>query len=148
MRTFFRYFASRDEILAALPRRQLERVSDLVRDRPHEEGLIAAFSAGITQAQQLDDESDMVLLWGIAIHRSPDSAMLAMAHCAVSMSDTFQALVAERLGVDRNDQRVAALAAALSGLVGFAYSQWVLEGGKGSLAAKLNDAFTALDELR
>ena len=148
MRTFFRYFASRDEILAALPRRKLEQVSALVRDRPAQEGLIEAFSAAIERAQELNAESDMVLLWGIAIHRSPESAMMAMAHCAVSMSDSFEMVIAERLGVDRSDIRAGALAAALSGLIGFAYSQWVLQGGTGSLATKLADAFAVLAELR
>ena len=38
-RTFFRYFATRDEVLAALPRRSLGRLSELVRARPPSESV-------------------------------------------------------------------------------------------------------------
>src|SRR5215471_14345997 len=44
-RTFFRYFATREEILATLPNRSLAQISERVRSRPASESLLQAFAA-------------------------------------------------------------------------------------------------------
>jgi AcrR family transcriptional regulator len=148
MRTYFRYFAGRDDVLAALPMRKLEAISHFVRARPPEETLVEALSRAVAAAQASETELDMVLLWGIAVHRSPDAALKAMAHSALSMNSVFQTIVAERLGIDEFDLRAGALGAAISGLVAFAYSRWVAKGGVGSLADMLAESFATLSEFR
>ncbi len=148
MRTFFRYFAGRDDLLAALPMRKLEAISNLVRARPPEESLVQALLRAVAAAQGADPEMEMVLLWGIAVHRSPDAALEAMAHSTLTMNGTFQAIVAERLGIDESDPQAGALGAAISGLVAYAYSRWVSEGGVGSLADMLAESFATLSKLR
>jgi AcrR family transcriptional regulator len=148
MRTFFRYFAGRDDVLAALPMRKLEAISDCARARPAEETLLEALSGAVAASQASETELDMVLLWGIAVHRSPDAALKAMAHSALSMNGIFQALMAERLGIDEFDPKAGALGAAISGLIAFTFSRWVSEGGVGSLADMLTESFAALSEFR
>jgi AcrR family transcriptional regulator len=147
VRTWFRYFAGRDEVFAALPMRKLERISDLVRARPTEETLVEAFSQAVAAAQATETESEMVLLWGIAVHRSPEPALRAMAHTALTMTGVFQAIIAERLGTDPLDPRAGALGAAFSGLVAYSYQRWVAEGGTGSLADMVAESFAVMSEL-
>jgi AcrR family transcriptional regulator len=147
VRTWFRYFAGRDEVLAALPMRKLELISNFVRARPPEESLVEAFSGAVGAAQEAETELDMVLLWGIAVHRSPEPALRAMAHTALTMNGVFQEIIAERLGIDRFDPRAGALGAAFSGLVAYSYQRWVAEGGTGSLADMLAESFAVLSEL-
>jgi AcrR family transcriptional regulator len=147
VRTWFRYFAGRDEVLAALPMRKLELISNFVRARPPEESLVEAFSGAVGAAQEAETELDMVLLWGIAVHRSPEPALRAMAHTALTMNGIFQAIIAERLGIDQFDPRAGALGAAFSGLVAYSYQRWVAEGGTGSLAGMLAESFAVLSEL-
>jgi AcrR family transcriptional regulator len=147
VRTWFRYFAGRDEIFAALPMRKLELISSSVRARPAKETLVEAFSEAVAASQAAETESDMVLLWGIAVHRSPDPALRAMAHTALTMTGTFQEIVAERLGIDQFDSRAGALGAAFSGLVAYSYQRWVAEGGTGSLADMLAESFVVLLEV-
>jgi AcrR family transcriptional regulator len=148
IRTFFRYFAGRDDVLAGLPMRKLETISIFARARPPEETLVEALSGAVAAAQASETELDMVLLWGVAVHRSPEGAVKAMAHSALTMNAVFQALVAERLGIDEFDPKAGALGAAISGLVAFAFSRWVSEGGVGSLAHMLAESFATLSEFR
>jgi AcrR family transcriptional regulator len=147
VRTWFRYFAGRDDVFAALPIRKLELITTFVRARPSEESLVEAFSAAVATAQATETELDMVLLWGIAVHRSPESAHRAMAHSALTMNGAFQAIIAERLGIDESDPKAGALGAAFSGLVTYTFSRWVDEGGTGSLADMLAGSFAVLSEL-
>jgi len=147
VRTWFRYFAGRDEVFAALPMRKLELISDFVRSRPPDETLVEAFSGAVATAQATETELDMVLVWGIAVHRSPEPARRAMAHSALTMNGVFQAVIAERLGIDEADPKAGALGAAFSGLVTYTFSRWVAEGGTGSLADMLARSFAALSEL-
>jgi AcrR family transcriptional regulator len=147
VRTWFRYFAGRDEVFAALPMRKLELVTTFVRARPREEGLLEVFSEAVAASQEAETELDMVLLWGIAVHRSPEPALRAMAHSALIMNGVFQAVIAERLEIDEFDPKAGALGAAFSGLVAYSYQRWVAEGGAGSLAETLAASFAALSEL-
>jgi AcrR family transcriptional regulator len=147
VRTWFRYFAGRDEVFAALPMRKLALITTFVRARPRDEGLLEAFSQAVAASQEAETELDMVLLWGIAVHRSPEPALRAMAHSALTMTRVFQAIIAERLGINELDPRAGALGAAFSGLVAYTYQQWVAEGGTGPLADTLVASFAALSEL-
>ena len=148
MRTFFRYFASRDDILAALPRRQLEQMSERVRRRPPSESLADAFAAAEQEVDASPEERELVLLWGIVVHRSPDAAAAAMGRSAVDMQRAFGQLVAERLGVTPDDARAGALGAALAGVVGFTYGRWVEDGGQGRLDEMVTGAFRALADFQ
>ena len=147
VRTWFRYFAGRDDVFAALPLRKLELISNLVRARPPEETLVEAFSAAVAASQAEETELEMVLLWGVAVHRSPEPALKAMALSALTMTGVFQGIIAERLGIDMFDPKAGALGAAFSGLVAYSYQRWVAEGGTGSLAEMLAESFAVLSEL-
>jgi AcrR family transcriptional regulator len=147
VRTWFRYFAGRDDVFAALPMRKLEIITNFVRARPSEESLVEAFSAAVAAAQATETELDMVLLWGIAVHRSPAPARRAMAHSALTMNGAFQAIIAERLGIEEVDPKAGALGAAFAGLVTYTFSRWVAGGGTGSLADMLAGSFAVLSEL-
>lgn len=147
VRTWFRYFAGRDDVFAALPMRKLELISNLVRGRPAEETLVEAFSRAVAAAQATETEMEMVLLWGIAVHRSPEPALKSMAHSALTMAGVFQAIIAERLGIDQIDPKAGALGATFAGLVAYSYQRWVAEGGTGSLADMLAESFGVLSEV-
>jgi AcrR family transcriptional regulator len=149
-RTFFRYFATRDEVLAALPGRALTRVSEAVRARPAGESLIQAFSAaGVISGEDSDDsdDSEFWLVWGQAVLRSPTAAALAMSHSAVSMEDTFRDVAAQRLQIPAEDPRVGVLGVAIAAVVAFTYRSWVLDDGREPLGKVLAQAFEALRDL-
>ena len=73
-RTFFRYYASRDDILAAFPRRLIGRLAQHVRDRPPTESVIAAFAAAERLIENIPEDEDYLTLWRKVIESSPDVA--------------------------------------------------------------------------
>jgi AcrR family transcriptional regulator len=153
MRTFFRYFGSRDEVLASLPRGLTELLCARVRARPAHESLIEAFSAAVRETEEErgeggEQDRELLLAWGLAVHRSPETVLLALAHGAVSTAAAFQTAVTARLGVEPDDTRAGAYAAALSGVVSYAFERWVARGGADSLSATLLDALATLPDLR
>jgi AcrR family transcriptional regulator len=146
-RTFFRYFASRDDILVGVPRRALAGLSERVRARPSSESVIEAFAAA-GQGGHDPDEAELVYLWGIVVTRAPEAAARAFGHSAVGMVGVFQELIAERLGLDAESPRAGVLAAAIAGVVSFTYMAWLEEDGRMPLGKKLAEAFDALNDLR
>jgi AcrR family transcriptional regulator len=147
-RTFFRYFANRDEILAAVPRRALENLSECLKARPRSESILEAFAAAGRAADDDDDRRELVLLWGIVVHRSPTAATKALTQATVGMVETFQALIADRLGLDPDDQRAGTLGAALAGAVSFTYRRWVQSTGRMDLGDMLAEAFDSFRDLQ
>jgi hypothetical protein len=81
------------------------------------------------------------------MHRSPESALPALAQSSAAVTQVFQGAIAERLDLDPASARAGVLAAALAGLVGYTYSRWVNQGGTGSLAEMLTEGFDALADL-
>ncbi len=146
-RTFFRYFVSRDEVLAALPRRSLGRISELVRSRPPSESVLQAFTEA-EQAVRLDpSERELVLLWGIVVDRSPVAATLALTHSAFSKADVYEQLIAERTGAGRDDPAVGAMASAIAGVISYAFGRWVRLGGRAALGQMIAESLTVLKDI-
>lgn len=146
-RTFFRYFASREDVLAALPSRALGNMSGRVRARPPDETLLQAFAGAGRAAGEPDEDDDVLLLWGQAVVRSPDAAVRAMSRSAVNMEETFRVLAAERLQIGAEDPRASILGVAIAGVVAFTYRDWVLDEGRQPLGKLLAQAFETLRDL-
>jgi AcrR family transcriptional regulator len=148
IRTFFRYFASRDEILAATPRRELDELWRQVHSRPKSESLLEALvAAGHSVDARDPDDRELLLLFGIVAHRSPEQVMRGISHSMTVTNEVFQAIVSERLGLDPSDRRAGLLGAALSGVVGFTYSEWVTSGGSQPLGELLAESLGSIRDL-
>jgi AcrR family transcriptional regulator len=132
LRTLYRYFPTRDEILAALPKRELDEQSMRFRARPRHETLIEALAA--SNPPHVDPERRYLeLLWGRVVQLSPGAAAMAMAQSAVDIGETYGRLVAERLELAPDDPKAGAMGAAIAGVVGFTYQGWVTSRGQDPL---------------
>jgi AcrR family transcriptional regulator len=147
IRTFFRYFATRDDVLSALPRRELERITQLVLARPRSETLIEAFAAAGKDAPVSAEDRELMLLWGIVVSRSPEDAAVGLGRSGAAVADSFRSIVADRLDIAADDPQTGALAAALAGLVFHTYTQWVQDANRRPLGEALAEAFTSLEQL-
>jgi AcrR family transcriptional regulator len=121
--TFFRYFASKDDVLFAAPRRVGQRMCEGVLQRPPGEPLLAAWRAVISDDSLItaDDLRSVALLKQI-VQRSPSALPRIVAdHVATQLHvDT----IAARLGADPSDVRPAIIAAAIYGALGAANTAW------------------------
>jgi AcrR family transcriptional regulator len=133
VRSLFRYFPTRADILAALPTRALAELSAQVRERPPEEDLLDALAAA--RAETLDPERRYFeLLWGRVARLSPAPTKLAMAQLSPGLSRTYSGVVAAQLGLPADDPRAGAIGAAVAGVVLLTYRQWIENRGQSLLA--------------
>src|SRR5215510_6650288 len=146
-RTFFRYFATREEILATLPSRSLAQISAGVRSRPASESLLEAFAAAGSATGDADPDHDLWLLWARVVERSPKAAARALGRSTVAMHEAFSELVAERLDLSSDDPRVGVLAIAAAAVVGYTFRQWVLDEGREPLGKLIAQGFETLQVL-
>jgi AcrR family transcriptional regulator len=144
-RTFFRYFPSRDDILAALPRRENEEMARRVAARPASESILEAFIAAAHEPLSKERE-ETLRLWARAIRRQ--SVEVKRQHNAdAGMVVVFGAVIAQRLGIEPTDRRARVMATAIASVTWFAFMEWLESGGSRPMSSVLEEAFDILAEL-
>jgi AcrR family transcriptional regulator len=128
-RTFFRYFAAKDDIVLAFPRRSINRLVESVLDRPIDEGLFVAAAAAFRTAHELSpEEARLRNLWIAMTVRTKPPVFQG------EMVDALRHAITDRLRRRRQDPSIAGpVAATISALIWFSYSEWASQGGKTSL---------------
>ena len=142
MRTFFRYYPSRDDLLVALPRRLNALTCQRVLDRPADETVLDSFIAAVRMGIDEEDEH-LVRLWGQAIGRgfrpaaAPDGPMVT----------EYAGVIAARLGVAPDDVRAQVQATAIAAVMWSTFVRWLEQGAVEPLAKFLERAFDVLADL-
>jgi AcrR family transcriptional regulator len=148
VRTFFRYFRIREDVMSALPNRANRALATRVLARPSSEGVLEAFIAAVREAQvepmygqdaALDDQ--LMFLWARAREHwpvdSPASPMILI----------YAEAIAERIGVSVDDPDVEIMATAIANVMWVAFGRWLRSGGKRALSEVVEECFTVLAEL-
>jgi AcrR family transcriptional regulator len=95
VRTFYRYFAGKEEILISLPMRRAQLVADVTVRRPTREAPFTAVRAAINELASTDDPD--LRRWQLAVARGRASDR--MAHVVVAMTGpVLAAAFARRTG--------------------------------------------------
>jgi AcrR family transcriptional regulator len=131
-RTFFRYFASKDDILLDYQRHLQERLYAALRARPAGEGGVTALRAAyIATSAVAPEDHDAVVARARVLAAAPALRARAQGE-QVSGSEEIARLLAERMGVDAaTDQRPLVVAAAMSAAAVAAWDHWFSCGGAG-----------------
>ena len=145
VRTFFRYFRTRDDIMFALPHRLVDDLCDRVAARPTAESALDAFINAVRDAQDASIDDDLVRLWGRATRRW-DTAQ-AEPQPAAPMAVAYGEVIAARRGVPVDDTRVEVMATAIASVMWLAFLRWLSSDGMTPLATVVEDSFTVLAEL-
>ncbi|MGW3254788.1 TetR family transcriptional regulator [Streptomyces fungicidicus] len=130
-RTFFRYFASKEEVAFFVPRLAESHVVDAVRERPRDEAPLEALRRAVLDSWDGINEAVEQLVpleLHMRVYRVIEStpALLA-AHLrqATELEEELARIVAEREGVDVDaDPRPRILVAAFGGVVRVAERRW------------------------
>jgi len=145
-RTFFRYFASKDDVMLALPRRSIEALCSSLRNRPAEESLYDAFVSAVRQAAiELGDDTNLRVVSGRVFLDTPDLVTRASGEFGTLLSDSVAAAVAARLGDKPESLRVGVVTAVLTGVTFHVWNRWLLSGGGGDVASMLKSAFDLVE---
>ncbi|MCU1345884.1 MAG: regulatory protein TetR [Acidimicrobiia bacterium] len=145
MRTFFRYFPTRDDLMLALPQRQVDRLCAATLARPADESVLEAFIAAV-RSQGADPDEESLRLWGRALQ---NGAMPAHDQMRPSgpMVAAYADVIAQRLGIGATDLRAEVMATAIAGVMWSSFVKWLESNGRQPLADIIEESFTILAEL-
>jgi AcrR family transcriptional regulator len=131
-RTFFRYFASKDDILLDYQRHLQRRLCEALRARPAAEGAVTALRNAFIETSTVGpDDHDAVVARARVLAAAPALLARAQGERAVG-SHEIARLLAQRMGADpATDQRPLVLAAAMSAAAVAAWDHWLERGGSG-----------------
>ena len=145
VRTFFRYFPSRDDVMLALPLRQVEDLCARVASRPSSESVLEAFIAAVREAQGDFADEDLLRLWGRAIDHW--SVPKAGTQPTRGMALAYGEVIAARLGVASDDLRVEVTATTIASVIWLAFLRWLRSEGQAPLPVVVEKHFQVLRDL-
>ena len=145
-RTFFRYFASKEDVLLADHFVQLARLREAMAARPLDEPIVTALrNALLSMTGDFEDRKEMIILRGRLMRDTPSLQARSLVHQKL-WEDAMQEMVAERLGVDpATDLRPGVVSAATVAAMRVAFQSWLTAGATGDLIAMTAEALDLLD---
>jgi AcrR family transcriptional regulator len=145
-RTFFRYFASKEDVLLADHFVQLARRREAWAERPPDEPIVTALrNALLSMAVDFDDRKEKIILRGRLMRDTPSLQARSLVHQRL-WEEAMQEMVAERLGVDPvTDLRPGVVSAATLAAMRVAFTIWLSSGCDGDLIALTTEALDLLD---
>ena len=145
-RTFFRYFASKEDVLLADHFVQLARLREAMAARPLDETILTALrNAILSMTGDFEDRKEMVILRGRIMRGTPSLQARSLVHQR-AWEEAMQDMVADRLGVDPAvDLRPGVVAATALAAMRVAFGNWLSAGAEGDLIAMTTEALDLLD---
>src|SRR5436305_3752587 len=145
-RTFFRYFASKEDVLLADHFVQLARLREAMTARPPDEPVLTALrNALLSMSSDFEDRKEMVILRGRIMRQTPSLQARSLVH-QKTWEDAMQEMVAARLHVDPNvDLRPGVVSATTLAALRVAFTNWLTAGATGDLIAMPAEALAPRD---
>lgn len=145
-RTFFRYFASKEDVLLADHQVQLARLREAMAARPSGEAVLTALrNALLSITGDFEDRRERVILRGRIMRETPSLQARSLVH-QKAWEDAMQQMVADRLGVDPVlDLRPGVVAATALAAMRVAFNNWLNAGATADLIALTAEALDLLD---
>lgn len=145
-RTFFRYFATKDDIVLALSSRLDERLVAAIDARPAEEGAVAALREAYCATSHVEPaERHRVLQVARVLADAP--GLRARAHGEyVGENQEILDRLARRMGVAASDPAVRVLAAAFGAVAGVEFNRWAETGGHGDPSEAIRAGLSLLEQ--
>ena len=145
-RTFFRYFASKEDVLLADHFVQLARLREAMDARPADEPIVTALrNALLSMSTDFEDRKEMIILRGRLMRDTPSLQARSLVHQKL-WEEAMQEMVADRLGVDPvKDLRPGVVSAATLAAMRVAFTIWLTAGCGGDLIAMTAEALDLLD---
>ncbi|MDQ3946535.1 MAG: TetR family transcriptional regulator [Actinomycetota bacterium] len=145
-RTFFRYFASKEDVLLADHFVQLARLREAMAARPENEPIITALrNALLTLTSDFEERKEMIIIRGQLMRDTPSLQARSLVHQKL-WEDAMQEMVADRMGVDPvKDLRPGVVSAATLAAMRVAFTNWLSAGCDGDLIELTIEALDLLD---
>jgi AcrR family transcriptional regulator len=143
-RTFFRYFATKDEVVLDFEARLRERLRGALVSRPDEEGPVTALrNAYLVTAHVEREERARVVQLGRVLATAP--ALRTAAFGALAGPDeALIAVIAGRMGVGPSDRRARAVVVAMGAVATAEWAAWVAD-ARGDPAVRIGEALAFVE---
>jgi AcrR family transcriptional regulator len=145
--TFFRYFASKGEVIVGGERNQHFDLQQLIIERPSSEDDMTAVRLAIEQAWAPRLDPERTARQTRAARTSPLLRGLSY-DLAVEWQSAISKALARRGGLDAPDQRCRLVAAIAFAVLSNAVNFWIDENGSGDLRTAIDHGFELLSGLR
>jgi len=145
-RTFFRYFASKEDVILSDHPKRLDELQAALDRRPADEPVLTALRHAILSlAGSVEEQRDHMMRRFRLVSTTP--ALEARSLCLQRNWETsVTTMLAERMGVDpARDLRPGTVAATTMAAMRVATANWLASGGQGDLPAIVEDALDLLD---
>jgi AcrR family transcriptional regulator len=145
-RTFFRYYASKEDVILSDHPKRLDELQAALDRRPADEPTLTALRQAILSlAGSYEDQRDHMLRRFRLVTETP--ALEARSLCLQrNWESSVTAMLAERMGVDpAKDLRPGTVAATTMAAMRVATANWLALGGQGDLPAIVAAALDLLD---
>jgi len=130
VRTFFRYFPSREDVVLALPRRSVAAIAMHLASVPTSLTPIAALEQAVRDAERdLGEPRELRLLWTRVVQRSPELT----ARVGAETYSTLLPLLTDRFRSAYSPTDAGTFAGAALGALQHLFGVWVAKGGRGNL---------------
>lgn len=144
-RTFFRYFPSKDDVLAMVHRRSMDRVMAAWRDRPVNEPFLISMLNASRAISEMEIEPDERILNDLSTRLlllHPETWERIIRQIGRDVEIEMESIIAARQTRLGKDPATAAPLAAITWSVGCAvFRQWLENGAKGGLSGRLEKAY-------
>jgi AcrR family transcriptional regulator len=145
-RTFFRYFATKDEVVLDYERRLIDRLVAGFDEQPASLGGVAALrQAYIATSHIVPADRDRFVKLGRIHAMAPSLGARARAERQAFPEDLV-GRVAQRLGVPASDVAARTVVAAVGAVAAAEYAAWVADGGRDDPADRIAAALALLEQ--
>ncbi|WP_018505885.1 TetR family transcriptional regulator [Parafrankia discariae] len=142
VRTFYRYFPAKDDVLRAVVRRRAQAVATALTARPPDEAPMRSVRRAVQDVVAAEDPTQ-VARWVRVVEASLYATRVMLGVSILEFNGVLAEFLGARLGRAPDDLEPAMLAVAAGGIIIAAQTRWYLLGG--DLAATIGDALTVID---
>lgn len=142
VRTFYRYFPSKDDVLQALIDRRSRGLEAALAARPADEPPLHSLRAALEEVVSAEDE-ELVRRWIAVIVATPSVLKGVVGGIQLKSHRVIAEFLGARLGVPSDALAPTIFAAAVGGVIQAAQTQWYFQGG--DLATAMSDGLAVLE---
>jgi AcrR family transcriptional regulator len=141
VRTFYRYFPAKEDVLQLRIDRRTDGLRVALAERPADEPPLHSLRVALTAVVSAEDQ-ELVRRWTSVIASTPNLVKSVLGGIQLKTQVVIADFLGGRLGFPSNALVPTMLAAAVGGVVQAAQTRWYLEGG--DLATMISDGLEVL----
>lgn len=142
VRTFYRYFCTKEDVLQFRIDRQSAALRGALAKRPDDEPPLRALRQALEELVRAED-TDLLRQWIAVVAATPCVLKSVFGGILLKSHQLMAEFFAARLGLPNDDIVPTMLASASGGVIQAAYTQWFFRGG--DLAARVSESLAVLE---